>query len=298
LLTGIHFLLTYKCVFECDHCFLYSGPESEGVFTIDKIENALGQMKEVKSIDSAYFEGGEPFMYFPLLVESLSLAKSMGFKTGVVTNAYWAESERDAELWLKPIAEIGIDDLSISDDQYHNPDGGVGPGAYALRAAKKLNLPVNNICIEKPILLEGENDKKGLPVIGGGALLKGRAAEKLIADLPRREYSIFNSCPHEEFLNPSRFHLDPYGNLHPCQGISVGNIWQQRLKTIMKNYNPRKHPILGHIITGGPAKLADQFGFDASSGYVDHCHLCFEIRKSLLDRFPKELAPRQVYGLK
>lgn len=298
LLTGIHFLLTYKCTFECDHCFVYCSPESEGVFTIDRVENALKQMKETGTVNTAYFEGGEPFLYYPILLESLSMAREMGFRTGIVTNAYWAESERDAEVWLKPIAEIGVDDLSISDDQFHNPDGGDGPGTFALRAAKKLGLPVDNICIEKPVLVESENDIKGLPVIGGGALLKGRAADKLVGDLPRREYSIFNTCPHEEFVNPSRFHLDPYGNLHPCQGISVGNIWQRSLKSIIEDYDPRNHPIISRIIGGGPARLADDFGFDASSGYVDHCHLCFEARRSLLDRFPDELAPRQVYGLK
>ncbi|UCC80060.1 MAG: radical SAM protein [Candidatus Zixiibacteriota bacterium] len=297
MLTGIHFLLTYKCTFECDHCFVYSSPDAEGVFTIARVENALKQMKETGTVNNAYFEGGEPFLYYPVLLESLALAKSMGFKTGIVTNAYWGESERDAELWLKPIAEIGIDDLSISDDLFHNPDGGKGPAAYALDAAKKLGMPVGDICIDKPKLIENADAKKGEPVIGGGALLKGRAAEKLIGDFPRREYSIFDKCPHEEFEKPSRFHLDPYGNLHPCQGISVGNMWEKPLKDIMNNYNPMKHPILSHILKGGPAKLAEEYGFDTSPGFVDHCHLCYEVRKTLLDRFPKELAPRQVYGL-
>jgi MoaA/NifB/PqqE/SkfB family radical SAM enzyme len=296
MLKGIHFLLTYKCTFECDHCFVYSSPEAEGVFTIDQVEDALKQMKEAGTIKEAYFEGGEPFLYYPILLESLSLARSMGFKTGIVTNAYWGESERDAELWLKPIAEIGVDDLSISDDLFHNPDGGKGPAAYALDAAKKLGLPVGNICIDKPTLVEGEGDEKGLPVIGGGALLKGRAADKLAGELPRREYSMFDNCPYEEFVKPSRFHLDPYGNLHPCQGISVGNIWKKPLKDILRDYNPGKHAIISHIINGGPAKLAKMCDFDTSPGFVDHCHLCYEVRRSLLDRFPDELAPRQVYG--
>jgi MoaA/NifB/PqqE/SkfB family radical SAM enzyme len=262
-----------------------------------QVEDALRQIKDAKTVNSVYFEGGEPFLYFPLLLESLSMAKSMGFKTGIVTNAYWGESERDAELWLKPIAEIGVDDISISDDEYHNPEEGKSPAEYALEAAKKLDLPYGNICIEKPTMIKNPDGEKGDPVVGGGALLKGRAAEKLLEGLTLSVYSRFDNCPHEEFVKPSRFHLDPFGNLHPCQGISVGNIWEQPLKEIMDSYDPQKHPILSHIVNGGPAKLADQFGFDASPGYVDHCHLCYEVRKTLLDRFPKELAPKQVYGL-
>ena len=30
MLTGVHFLLTYACNYECDHCFLYCGPLSRG----------------------------------------------------------------------------------------------------------------------------------------------------------------------------------------------------------------------------------------------------------------------------
>ena len=30
MLTGIHFILTYTCNFECDHCFLYCSPKSKG----------------------------------------------------------------------------------------------------------------------------------------------------------------------------------------------------------------------------------------------------------------------------
>ncbi len=295
MLNGIHFLLTYKCVFECDHCFLYCGPNSEGVFTIAKIEAALKQMKDTGTLTTAYFEGGEPFLYYPLLLESLSIAKSMGFKTGIVTNAYWAESERDAELWLKPIAEIGIDDISISEDLFHNPDGGRGPGTIGLEAAKKLGLPCGDICIEKPTVVVDKSGEKGLPVVGGDVQFRGRAVDKLLEGLPLREYSVFNECPHEDFENPGRFHVDSYGNLQGCQGIVVGNIWEQPLKDIMKDYCPRNHSIISPILKGGPAELADHFGFDASEGYVDHCHLCFEVRRSLLDKSPDLLAPRQVY---
>ena len=33
MLTGIHFLLTYSCTSECDHCFLYCSPNAKGTFT-------------------------------------------------------------------------------------------------------------------------------------------------------------------------------------------------------------------------------------------------------------------------
>jgi MoaA/NifB/PqqE/SkfB family radical SAM enzyme len=296
MLTGVHFLLTYKCTYECDHCFLYSGPSSEGVFTLDKIEKVLKQMKATKSVKTAYFEGGEPFLYYPLMLESLCLAKKMGFETGIVTNGYWATSPADAELWLRPLAEIGIDDLSISDDALHNGEEKESPAKNAIKAAGKLRLPFGSICIEAPKVVRGDKKWAGQPVVGGDVLFKGRAVDKLIKDLPRRDYATFDECPHEDLKDPGRVHVDPYGYAHVCQGLVIGNVFQKPLKKMMTDYRPESDPIIGALLRGGPAELARSFKFDASSGFVDHCHLCFEIRRSLLDRFPDTLAPRQVYG--
>ena len=296
MLTGVHFLITYRCTYECDHCFLYSSPNSEGVFTLDKVKAALHQMKGAGTVTSAYFEGGEPFLYYPLLVESVRMAKGMGFEAGIVTNGFWAVSEDDAVLWLKPFAEIGIDDLSISDDSFHNIDDKNNLSLNAVKAAKKLKIPTGSICIEAPKIV-GSKKWGGQPVIGGDVLFKGRAVDKLAEGLPRQPYAIFNECPHEDLRNPSRVHLDPFGNLHICQGIVIGNIFEKPLKDIIDDYKPDNDPIIGLLLHGGPAELARSFNFDISSGFIDYCHLCFEARRAILDRYPEILAPKQVYGI-
>ena len=297
MLTGVHFLLTYQCTFECDHCFLYCSPDADGVFTIGKVESALQQMKEMDSMKGAYFEGGEPFLYYPLMVESLRQAKKLGFSAGVVTNGYWAVSEEDAELWLKPLAEIGIDDLSVSDDPIHYPDGEDNNAKRAVKIAEKLNIPCGSICIEEPKVIHDDKKWRGEPVVGGDVLFKGRSVDKMMDNLPRRTYSVFDECPHEDFEKPGRIHLDPFGNVQICQGISIGNIWRKPLKEIMADYDPKGHPVIGPILKGGPAELARKFNFDITPGFVDHCHLCFEIRRGLLDSFPDCLTPKQVYGV-
>ncbi len=90
MLNSIHFILTYACNFECDHCFLYCSPRSRGTFTISQVNNLLDQAKETNTIEWIFFEGGEPLLFFPLLKESIFQASSRGFKVGVVTNAYGA----------------------------------------------------------------------------------------------------------------------------------------------------------------------------------------------------------------
>jgi MoaA/NifB/PqqE/SkfB family radical SAM enzyme len=299
MLTGVHFLLTYACTFECDHCFLHCSPRAEGTFTIAQVNNVLEQAREMGSVKWIYFEGGEPFLYFALMLEGVRLARSMGFKVGIVTNAYWANSVEDAELWLKPLCECGIDDLSISDDSFHQGEDTPNTARMALEAAKKLGLPSDSICIEKPIALPSKysSDSKGEPVVGGDVLFKGRAAEKLVEGLPRRPSGEFTSCPHEELIAPGRVHVDSLGNVQLCQGVSIGNLWEQPLAEIFKSYRAEDHPICGPLVEGGPVRLAEKYGVSFESDHVDACHLCYLTRKQLLDRFPEHLGPRQVYGL-
>jgi hypothetical protein len=47
MLTGIHFLLTYRCNFECDHCSLYCSPRSKGTFTIEQVTQVLDEAKKI-----------------------------------------------------------------------------------------------------------------------------------------------------------------------------------------------------------------------------------------------------------
>ena len=296
MLTGIHFLLTYKCAFECDHCFVFGSPFAEGTFTLNRVRNVLDEARKLGTIKTIYFEGGEAFLFYPLLLESVRLARDAGFSVGIVTNAYFATTEDDAALWLKPLAELGIADLSISDDAFHFDDED-NSAKRALRAARKLGLPVDSICIDKPTVTTDAPRGKGEPIVGGGVRFRGRAVEKLTEGLPRVDWQEFIECPHEDLENPGRVHIDAYGNVHLCQGLSMGNAWQTPLSTLVQNYDARKHPIVAPLLEDGPALLVKEFNVSHEDGYVDACHLCYSARKALLDRFPEYLAPRQVYRL-
>jgi hypothetical protein len=297
MLTGIHFLLTYKCTFECDHCFVFGSPIAEGTFTLNQVRRVLDEATKIGSIRWIYFEGGEAFLFYPLMIESIKLARGAGFKVGIVTNAYFATTEEDAELWFRPLIELGIQDLSISDDEFHS-DEKESPAKRALNAARKMGLPAGSIYIEKPtVVTSASKGQKGAPVVGGGVMFRGRAAEKLVEGLPTRDWKEFTECPHEDLANPERVHLDAYGNVHLCQGLSLGNAWHTPLSELVKNYRTQAHPIAGPLVEGGPALLAKEYNIAHAEGYVDACHLCYDARLKLIERFPQYLAPKQVYGL-
>ena len=295
MIKGLHFLLTYECTYECDHCFLHSGPRSGGTFNLEQIEAALREAAKLDSVKTIYFEGGEPFLYYPLLLAGVKKAREMGFDVGVVTNGYFATSEADALLWLEPLAEAGLADFSISEDWYHNPDQiELSPARLALMAAEKLSLPVSLLCTAAPPEIKR--------AAGNGAdepvMYRGRAAEKLAGQAASLPAGLFNECPYEDLVNPGRVHLDAFGNVHICQGLIIGNMWETALPEILTAYRAPDHPVCGPLAEGGPLQLAEAYGLTHASGYADACHFCYSMRLALLERFPRCLAPRQAYGLK
>lgn len=299
MLTGIHFLLSYACNFECDHCFLYCSPSSGGTFTFEQITAVLDDASKIGTVKWIYYEGGEPFLFFPLLVESVKQARNRGFKVGIVTNAYGANSEADAQLWLSPLADAGVNFLSISNDTFHYGEATRNPATIAASVAERLGIEAAPICIEPPKIKNpgAGKEERGAPVIGGDAKFRGRAADKLTEGFPLKPLNALVECPYEDLATPSRVHIDAFGNVHVCQGISIGNMWKTPLSDIIQTYRPEAHPVCGPLLRGGPAALVRALAIEPASGYVDECHCCYLIRKAVLDRFPEALAPRQVYGL-
>ena len=298
MITGIHILLTLKCTYECDHCFLHCSPGREATFTIAQLQTLLNQIEELGTVNIVYFEGGEPFLFYPLLLEGLRMVRAAGFDAGIVTNGYWATSVEDGLHWLRPIRELGIVDFSVSDDEFHRRDKNDRKAEFACRAAQQLGIPTGTICIESPsVSCEAAEGRKGKPVVGGSVLFRGRAAEKLTAGLPTRSCEEFTSCLHEDLVHPERVHVDAYGNVHLCQGLSMGSIWDKPLAELVRGYNAQAHPIAGPLVRGGPRHLAAEHGLAVRDGYVDECHMCYEARKLLLPQFPEHLAPKEAYGL-
>lgn len=297
-LEGLHILLTYTCNYECDHCFVWGSPWQTGTFTMDKLDEVFRQAKQVGSIREIYFEGGEAFLFYPILLEAITRAKQNGFWTGVVTNGYWATRTEDAWLWLKPLATSGLDQLDVSCDTFHGDEESTISDHPALLAARELSLQNDTLTLDPPVAArDPDQAEPGLPVIGGGVMFRGRAAEQLVNGLSRQPWQTFTSCPYENLTDPGRVHLDPFGNLHLCQGIVMGNLFEKPLTEILDEYDPQAHPIVGPLLRGGPAELVATYGLEHDEGYVDACHLCYRAREAMRSRFPAELRPDQMYGV-
>jgi hypothetical protein len=275
-LSGLHLLLSYQCTFECDHCFVWGSPWQSGTMTLGQVRRILQEAKEAGMVTSIYFEGGEPFLFYPVMLRGATEARDMGFSVGIVSNAYWAEDVESALEWLHPFAGI------------------VAQNAAA--AAAELGIPIGTISIARPEdqALVGSGQ---IPEGESGVMYRGRAVEKLAAGVLHHPWTDFTTCPHEDLREPGRVHVDAYGNLHICQGIVIGNLFSQPLKEITAQYNPDRHHIIGPLLVGGPAQLVRTYGLEYEPVYADACHLCYNMRQALRSRFPTILIPDQMYGI-
>jgi MoaA/NifB/PqqE/SkfB family radical SAM enzyme len=290
---GLHILLTYQCTYECDHCFVWGSPWQTGTLTLEQIKQILLQAREA-GVTSIYFEGGEPFLYYAILLRAVRKAADMGFSVGIVTNAYWANTVADAEEWLRPF--VGrLADLTVSSDLFHCSEAIGERPQNALVAAKWLNIPTGMISIAQP-------DAEAPPTHGqieeeGPVMFRGRAAANLSSRSDGQPWEGFDACPHEDLRGPGRIHLDPLGHLHICQGVVIGNMFEKPLNQICEEYQAEAHPICGPLLEGGPAALVREYNLPHESHYADACHLCYEARLALRSRFPAQLCPNQMYGV-
>ncbi len=264
--------------------------------TLKGVRRILQQAEELGTVKWIYFEGGEPFLYYAILLKGVQEAASLGFQVGIVSNGYWATGEEDALEWLRPFVGL-VQDLSISSDLYHWGERLSQQAKNASAAAEQLNIPIGIISIAQPGATKAASALGQLPVGETVVMYRGRAAKKLVAQATQRPWQQFTECPYENLREPGRLHVDPFGNLHICQGISPGNLFSQPLREICDTYDPYSHPILGPLLEGGPMELVQRYGLPHEERYADACHLCYEARLALRGRFPEILAPDQMYGV-
>lgn len=295
--TELQLLLTYQCTRECEHCFAWGSPHQRGCMTLERIKLILNQAKELDSLESISFTGGEPFLHYPILLSAVRLAARHDLKVSVISNGYWATEEVDCTEWLGPLAGL-VHDLTISCDWYHWEAELKQRVRNVCAVGGDLRVPIKVVSVVYPECLGNESVTGSIPVEESPLTYRGRAAQELAPKAPGLTWLSFTACQNFDLRNPGRLYIDPFGNVMVCQGISIGNVKDTPLVEICDSYAPDYHPIIGPLVEGGPVELVLRYGLDHKSAYADACHACYEAREALRGRFPDSLAPDQMYGVK
>ena len=281
-LTGIHFLMTYSCTAECDHCFVWCSPRLGGPITVGQIDAFLDELAGVPQVKSLCGEGGEPFLFLRELTHLLQRGTARGCEVSALTNAFWAVSDDAARRILAPLRKAGLVSLGISTDCWHARSVPPERVERALRMCEELGIKSSKMVTEL-----------------NGVMFRGRAAARLTACAPEMSpWRELAQCGKESLAEPGRVHLDRYGGLHLCQGLLMGDA-ARGIASVIRGYDPAAHPIVRLLIEGGPTRLAQaavERGFQPAAAYAGGCHLCYQARKFLRRRWPELLGPDEMYG--
>lgn len=294
-LSSLHILLTYRCTLTCDHCFVWSSPRQTGTMSLDTLRRTLAQAADLGTIQSIYFEGGEPFMCCATLLEGAREAKRLGFTVGIVSNGFWAGRPEQALRTLRPFVGL-VDDLLISSDVYHGAERARDRAGTAAAAARQFGIPCSVISIAEPETAQASPTGQ-IPAGEHGVMYRGRAAAMLARRAAPKSWDELGSCTFEDLRDPGRIHVDPYGYLHICQGIALGNLTQTPLRELCERYDPDAHPITGPLLAGGPSELVRRYDLPHAEAYADACHLCDHARRLLRAQYRAELTPDEMYGV-
>ncbi len=328
-------LLSYRCNTTCRYCIYASSPAWEsdwiGYKDAEMILSNTARIFEQVYPESTYsikrdqisfdygihFTGGEPFLNFKLLVRLAETAFRFNIPSPFVeTNCFWAKDDRVTEEKLTMLKEAGLAGILIS----------VNPFTIEYIPFERIDRAVtighrifgSNLIIYQNFylnLFRKMNLKDKLAFEDFLKMIELKEFYNYIELLPmgRAPYTLgelFRKYPAESFLQESCYpemtrnwhtHVDNYCNYIPgfCAGISLGD-FRDYNSLFVRGIDLNDRPVI-RALTSNLAELLEmgkQFGFrENKKGYISKCHLCAEIRRSIVKRTTefKELAPVQFY---
>lgn len=110
--------VTYTCPLTCAHCCFLSSPDRKEALPIDHIIDTI-QSIDTSMIQLISFTGGEPFLLGNKLCDIVRAASEHGLTTRVITSAYFGKHYFIAERRLTELKKNGLNELTISWDDYH-----------------------------------------------------------------------------------------------------------------------------------------------------------------------------------
>jgi hypothetical protein len=290
--------------------------------SLETLEEALHAIKAWGHRFQIHLTGGEPFLNFPLLLESVQLVVQLGIPCYVETNASWCREEKDVLEKFATLREAGLNAMFISCSPFHAEK--IPPARTLLAIIKALEIfgrqnvivylphwieQIQAFDIEKPTPLERYVEKFGLKRAGrmlwdGYSIIPaGRSGYCLGHLTQKRPASAFKgeNC-FMEILYAHHSHFDLYGNYISwfCGGLTIGD-WHD-LPRILDDFEAHRFPpLIDILVRMGPFGLfelgKEEYGYqELPEGYAGKCHLCVDVRKHLSEQGDfQELRPKEFY---
>ena len=312
--------MTFNCTAECKHCSYRASPKRKGVIEVNEAKNYLEQIISISDLKGITVHGGEPFLYHEELKEIIKKAKNLKIPArGVITNSYWAISEKKTRELLEEMKKVGLNQITLSGDSFHQEFIPVANVKRSIKIAAEIGIQeiwvdsyylggkeeINSYNTRTEEILAELHKIKDLTNVefnGYPLSLHGRATT-LTNNVEKRKTEDLTECnlPYwigSSLADPETIEIDYEGNVTLCPGISIGNAKKEPIINILESYDVYAHPILSRLHEGGLLnllELAEEKGFAKEKYYVDNCHFCYEMRKFLRPFYQDYLSPMRCY---
>jgi len=301
-LNRLEFTLTTKCNSQCIHCQAEASPLRNEVMDVKDANNYLAEATAVSNLESFMVFGGEPMLYPERAIAVFKKAHQLRIpQIDMITNGVWGKDRKTAEKLASRLKKAGLNKVNISVDSFHVRHIPIEYPRNVALALLKANIKDIkwNVALIESIDAENEYDKKtkellkkleplGLDANFVKIMPVGRAVQNL------REFfqhtPLDGPCEGEPIIgnpltNPESICIEPSGTVNICWDLAIGNAKETPLSQIISEYDWQKSSTIKTLVEEGPTGLlkslkANNRKFQKGQ-YVNKCHLCVEIRKTL-----------------
>jgi hypothetical protein len=241
----IEFAVTNACTGRCKHCS--EGAHCASGERIDPLvaADAVRKIAAVYDIKTVMAFGGEPLLYPEAVEKIMEAARELEVpKRQVITNGYFSNDEKRICEVARMLARVGVNDLLLSADAFHQESIPLGTVQIFAREAKRCGIPIR-LSPAWLVSREDENpyNKKTreilaafadmqIPVGEGNVVFpEGNAlkflSEYFIASRPENPYA-------EDAHDVKCISFSPNG------AVLDGNVYEKDIMKIIKEYRPEE----------------------------------------------------------
>ena len=303
----LEFSVTYSCTGNCNHCSVGDKlKSSSSVIEKNVAVKAVCGLKNMYEIKSVMTFGGEPLLYYETTAAIQKAACDSGIPDRqIITNGYFSKNHEKISEAVQELKESGVTEILLSVDSFHAEKI---PLNVVLDFAKSVKEADFCKLILQPAWLVNESsnnrynaetrkclsffDELNLEINEGNNIFPAGNALKNFSDYyPKKPFNPDFKCGDAVYSDKlddvKTLSVDPDGNVFACC-IPIGNLYDNSIIEIVKNYDPHKIETANALVNGGIReliKLAENRGLMIDlSDFYSPCNVCHYICERLNEK--------------
>ena len=276
------------CNISCRHCAPECGPTLKKAWDVPLLKKCITDACGITTLTKrVHFAGGEPFLYYPSMLELAAHAYGSGFVCSLVTNGFWSRNKKRAFAMFENLILVGLGRVELSTDIFHQEQLPIEAVRDAIEILRKLQIPITlrvvttrKHPVSETLQRLGPDYLDGLEIVGSPVIPLGRAAVAVPEDeLYLSVDGVAGCC--STLLNLT---VRSDGSVYPCcagseenPSLSLGNLSTASIVTIVGR--AELNLTIKRLIHSGPKAfypVLEKAGLTEkmSSSYTNICHLC------------------------